>query len=190
MDDATYLSEDARDRRSALAFAQVLLYADPETGKREWERHADEAYRWLQRRDSLRAVSVQIVPGQPRQEGTVPMATTVYNLADNAEVPFTLGFLDVKGAAVPAPDGFTAAWTLADPDSTGAVLTPSADNTSAVLAGGVPDTNLMVSVLITIPNADGTTRTIPGAQAVIVSASDAETVSIVAGTPTPETPTA
>ena len=83
---------------------------------------------------------------------------------------------------MPLQAGYTAAWSLADPDSTGATLTPSADTTSATLGAGVPDSNLMVSVVVTNP--DGST--ISGAEAVVVQASEAVTVGLVPGTPTPE----
>lgn len=176
----TYLDEDARDRRAALGFAGALAYASPDRAAHDWQRNADLAYRWLQRRDSIRAVSVEITPGTPRKEGTTVTAT--FTLDDTAEVTFSLTGLDAKGAAVPLPDGFTAAWSLADPDASGAVLTPSEDATTAVLAGGVPDTNLMISVTVT--EADGTT--LEGAEAVIVQATAATTVGLVAGTPAPE----
>lgn len=115
---------------------------------------------------------------------------TVFNLADTDSVPFSLAGLDAKGASVPLPDGFSAAWSLADPDATGAVLTSSADNTTAVLSAGVPDSNLMVSVAVTITNPDGTTSVLNGAEAVVVTATEATTVGIVAGTPTAEAPAA
>lgn len=180
MNDSTYLEEDALDRRAALGFAGALAYADPDRAGREWKRNADLAYRWLQRRDSIRAVTVEITPGIPRREGTT--VTTIFNLDDTDEVTFSLTGLDAKGAAVPLPDGFTAAWALADPDASGAALTPSEDTTTAVLAAGVPDVNLMVSVAVTQP--DGSV--LNGADAVVVQATAATTVGLVPGTPTPE----
>ena len=109
---------------------------------------------------------------------------TVFDLSDADEVVFTLTGLDAAGNAVPLPAGFSAAWTLADPDATGAVLTPSADTASAALSAGVPDSNLLVSTAVTITNPDGSTSVLNGAEAVVVQAGDAATVGIVAGTPT------
>jgi hypothetical protein len=180
-DDAAYFAEDARDRRAALAFAQAFVYGNPRRDEFEWPPLADEAYRWLQRRDSLRAVSVEIIPGQPITEGTTAMATT-FDLSDTDEVTFSLQGADAKGAEVPLDSGFTAAWSLADPDSTGAVLTVSADTTTATVAAGVPDTNLMLSVVVTNP--DGST--LNGAEAIVVQATAATTVSLVPGTPVAE----
>lgn len=66
MDDATYLAEDAKDRRAALQAAAGLLYRDPAAVEGKiWLHVADDAYHWLQRRDSLRAVSIELVPGLP-----------------------------------------------------------------------------------------------------------------------------
>jgi hypothetical protein len=190
--DHAYLQADAEDRRAALAAATELIAADggmPHGRRSEWLEIAAEAYRWLRGRESLRVVSIKLTPGEPRPEGTPDMAT-VFNLADTDSVPFSLTGQDAKGATVPLPDGFSAAWTLGDPDSTGAVLTPSADNTSAVLSAGVPDSNLLVSVAVTVTNADGSTSVLNGAEAVIVTATEATTVGIVAGTPTAEAPAA
>ena len=184
-----FLAEDALDRRAALTFAGEAYRADPYRAERIWQRLADQAYRWLRWRDSLRAVTIKIVPGQPRQEGTEPVTTT-FNLADTDEVPFTLVGLDAKLADAPLPAGFTAAWTLADPDSSGAVLTVSDDTTTATLSAGVPDTNLMVSVAVTVTNPDGSTTTLPGAEAVVVTATAATTVGLVPGTPAAEAPPA
>ena len=72
--------------------------------------------------------------------------TTTFNLDDTDEVVFSLTGLDAKGASVALDSGFTAAWTLADPDPTGAVLTVSDDTTTATVAAGVPDSNLLLSV--------------------------------------------
>ena len=112
--------------------------------------------------------------------------TTIFNLDDTDEVTLTLTGLDAKGAVVPLPAGFTAAWTLADPDSSGAVLTPSEDTASAVLGAGTPDANVMVSVAVTDP--DGTV--LNGAEAFIVQPTAATTIGIVPGTPVPEAPPA
>ena len=108
--------------------------------------------------------------------------TATINLEDTQEIPFTLQGQDAKGADVALDAGFTAAWTLTDPDNSGAVLTPSADTTSAVLAAGTPTPNILVSVTVTDP--DGST--LQGAEAVIVQATAATTVSLVAGTPAAE----
>ena len=117
--------------------------------------------------------------------------TATFTLDDTDEVVFSLTGQDAKGAAVALPAGFTAAWTLADPDSTGAVLTPSADTTTATLAAGVPDSNLMVSVVVTYTDpVTGQPDTLNGAEAVIVQATAATTVGLVAGTPTAEPPAA
>jgi hypothetical protein len=183
VDDAAWDAEDARDRRAALQAAVPLLYGGSEA--RYVFEFADLAYRWLQRRDSLHAVSLQIVPGTPWQEGTAPMTATM-NLDDTQEVSFTLTGQDAKGASVPLDSGYSAAWTLNDPDASGAVLTPSADTTSAVLAAGTPTANLSVSVTVTNP--DGST--LDGAEAVIVQATAATTIGLVAGTPTDEAPAA
>ena len=107
--------------------------------------------------------------------------TTVYSFADTAQVEFTLTGLDAKDASVPLPAGYTAAWSLADPGGTGAVLTPSARATSAVLSGGRPGTNLMVSAAVTGP--DGTV--LHGAEAVTVTATRAMTAGIAASAPVP-----
>jgi hypothetical protein len=180
-DDAAYLAADAEDRRHALTAAVELASRRGDLGPDEWHRIADDAYRFLRHRDSLRAIRVSLVPGTPYLEGTTPMTTT-YDLADTDQVEFTLTGLDAKGASVALDSGFTAAWTLADPDSTGAVLTVSADTTNATVAAGVPDSNLLLSVVVTNP--DGST--LSGAEAIIVQATAATTVGLVAGTPTPE----
>jgi hypothetical protein len=193
--DGAFLAADAEDRRAALAAAAEVAShrgdADLITpgSTSHWLALAERAYRWLRDRSTLHAVSVQIIPGTPYPEGTMPVTAT-YTLDDTDEVVFTLTGQDAKGAAVPLPAGYTASWSLADPDSTGAVLTPSADTTSATLAAGTPDTNLMVSVTVTITNADGSTTTLTGAEAVIVQATAATTVGLVAATPSAETPAA
>ena len=101
MDDDTYLIEDAKDRRAALQAATALLYTIPDQRlDREWLRLADDAYRWLQRRDSLRAVSVQLVPGTPRKEGST--VTTIYQPRRQRRSPLHPDRLqDAKNAAVP-----------------------------------------------------------------------------------------
>ena len=190
-----FLAEDAEDRRAALAAAVDLASRRGDIGFHHdadphWLHLADSAYRWLRARDSLRPVSVAITPGTPFKEGSSAMTAT-FTLDDTDEVVFSLTGQDAKGAAVALPAGFTAAWTLADPDSTGAVLTPSADTTTATLAAGVPDSNLMVSVVVTYTDpVTGQPDTLNGAEAVIVQATAATTVGLVAGTPTAEPPAA
>lgn len=191
-EDAAYLAADAADAHAALAVAAELaahredvhvrdgLLVPP--GHTHWLMLAGQAYRWLRDRTSLHATSIQIVPGTPYKEGTIPMTTT-FNLDDTDEVQFSLTGQDAKGASVPLDTGFTAAWSLADPDSTGATLTVSADTTTAVVAAGVPDSNLLLSVVVTNP--DGST--LNGAEAIVVQATAATTVGLVAGTPSAET---
>ena len=186
MSDAAYLAEDAEDCRHALAAAVDLASRRGDIGlhhdkEPHWLHLAEDAYRFLRSRDSLRAIRVSIVPGTPYLEGTSPMTTT-FNLDDTDEVVFSLTGLDAKGASVALDSGFTAAWTLADPDSTGAVLTVSDDTTTATVAAGVPDSNLLLSVVVTNPDAS----TLSGAEAIIVQATAATTVGLVAGTPTAE----
>lgn len=192
-DEQAWLEADAADRRAALHEAAMIVAARDSSGYRigkddrfgredrpDWIHLARDGYRFLRSRDSLRAVSVQIIPGIPHLEGTEPM--TPYVLDDTDEVTFTLTGLDAKGAQVPLPDGYTAAWSLADPDASGATLTVSDDTTSAVLSGGVPDTNLMISTVVTNPDSS----VINGAEAVVVQQTAAVTVGLVAGTPEPE----
>lgn len=179
--DMFWLVEDAVDRRHALQVAASYTYSGGGTfDQGAVIRFATEAYRWLRGRDSLRAVSLEIKPGNARKEGS--QVATVFNLADTDQVDFTLTGLDAKGAAVPLADGSTAAWSLADPDASGATLTVSADTLTATVAAGLPDTNLMLSVTVTNP-ADGTT--LEGAESIIVQATAAATVGIVGGTPAP-----
>jgi hypothetical protein len=176
-----YLSEDAIDRRAALEAATALAAAHHSRGDRpasdtHWLNLAEHAYLWLRKRGSLRAVSITLIPGTPRKEGS-PVAT-IFDLSDTDEVSFTLQGFDAKQAEVPAPaDTWT--WALADPDSSGATLTVSSDTTSATVAGGVPDTNLMLTVA-------GQNTGLQGAEAIVVQATAAATVGLVAGTPTPE----
>jgi hypothetical protein len=185
-DRADWLATDTADRRAALAGALQAALSDRtrhrpgEPPGDEWLELASRAYRWLRNRDSLQATGVKIVPGKPVPEGSIPMATT-FDLSDVQSVSFSLAGQDAKGAPVPLAAGFTAAWSLADPDASGATLTASADGTTAELAAGVPDTNLMVSVAVTNP--DGSV--LNGAEAVIVVASAVATVGIVPGIPTP-----
>jgi hypothetical protein len=184
-DTAAYLAADAEDRRHALTAAVELAGRRGDIGlhhekEPHWLGLAEAAYRFLRSRDSLRAIRVSIVPGTPYLEGN-PMTAT-FNLDDTDAVEFTLTGQDAKGASVPLDSGFTAAWTLADPDDTGATLTVSADTTNATVAAGVPDSNLLLSVVVTNP--DGST--LSGAEAIIVQATAATTVGLVAGTPTPE----
>ena len=107
--------------------------------------------------------------------------TATFDLSDTDQVVFSLEGVDAKGASVPLDSGFTAVFSLADPDSSGAVLTDNGDGT-AIVAAGVPDANLMLSVVVTNP--DGST--LNGAEAIIVQATAATTVGLVAGTPTAE----
>lgn len=193
--DEAFLIADADDRRAALAAAAQIASTRGDVGLTPDPVFpvfvldlAENAYRWLRNRDTLIVTSIRIIPGTPHKEGTT--VTTTFNLDDTDEVTFSLTGQDAKGAAVPLPAGFTAAWSLADPDGSGAVLTPSADTTTAVLAAGTPDTNLMVSVTVTITAADGSTSTLSGAEAVVVQATAATTVGLVPGTPTPEPPAA
>lgn len=110
--------------------------------------------------------------------------TATMNLEDTQEVTFTLTGADLKGASVPLDSGYSATWTLNDPDASGAALVPSADTTSAVLSAGVPTANLSVSVIVTNP--DGSS--LDGAEAVIVQATAATTIALVPGTPSDELP--
>lgn len=173
------LAEDATDRRAALEAAAAGGWKPTTLG------HAQEAYGWLRARPTLALTGVSLIPGIPYPEGTTPVATA-FNLSDVSSVNFTLDGRDAKNAPVPLPAGYTAAWTLADPDSTGAVLAVSADTTNATVSAGVPDSNLMLSVAVTITNPDGSTSVLAGAEAIIVQASDATTVGLVPGTPTAE----
>jgi hypothetical protein len=180
MDEHTYLAEDARDRRAALAFAQAYVYGVQGRQEFEWPPLADEAYRWLQRRDSLRAVSIQLIAGEPRNEEGTPAMSAVIDLSDIQEIPFTLGGLDAKDASVPAPAD-TWVWSLADPDGTGATFTPSADTTSCVVAAGSPDTTGVLTLTVT-----GQNTGLTGSQAIDVVASAATAIALVAGTASAE----
>jgi hypothetical protein len=175
-DDAAYLAADEADAHAALAEAARIIASGQSKDPREWIDLAGKGYRWLRNRDSLRPVRIALKAGEARKEGT-PMTTT-YNLEDDDEVTFSLQGFDSKGAEVAAPSD-TWTWTLADPDSTGATLTVSADTTTAVVAGGVPDSNLLLSVA-------GANSGLTGAEAIVVVAGPVATIGLVAGTPTPE----
>ena len=181
--DPAYLEADATDARAALR-AAVDLLAGGFVTEQTFMQVATDSYHFLRSRVSLRAVRLSLIPGESRKEGS-PMTTT-FNLTDTDEVTFTLAGQDAKGIAVPLPDGVTWAWSLADPDATGATLTVSADTLSAVVAAGVPDSNLLLSVSGTVTNPDGSTTDITGAEAIIVVAGPAVTVGLVPGTPSPE----
>jgi hypothetical protein len=189
--DYAYLAADQSDRMYALDKVTELVVAglrqqredgrdDHDDPVQAWLDAATQAYRWLRHRDSLLAVALTIVPGVPHDEGT-PVATVI-SLDDTAEVNFTLAGTDAKGSSVPLDAGYTAAWVLADPDASGAVLTVSADTTNATVAAGVPDDN--VSLSVTVTNPDGSTLT--GVEAIQIVATAATSVSLVAGTPSPE----
>jgi hypothetical protein len=187
-DHAEWLAADAIDRRAALADATTMVTHFP--GRRgdqppevTWFALADRAYACLRGRESLRITSIKIIPGTP-YEGTPTMATT-FDINDTQTLPFSLTGLDAKNVAEPLPAGYTATWTLADPDASGAVLTPSADGTTADLAAGVPDVNLLVSVSVSWTDASGNPQTGTGAEAIIVTAGPITAVGIVPGTPTP-----
>lgn len=187
-DDRDLFAADAADRRAALQNATDLMAslfegqaprhpAAVEGMTDPWLYLATSAYRWLRCRETLRVARIELTPGTPRKEGTPDMATT-FNLQDDNEVTFTLTGFDDKGASVAAPAD-TWSWSLADPDSSGAVLTVSDDTLSATVAGGTPDTNLMLSVA-------GATTGLTGAEAIIVLAGPATTIGLVAGDPSAE----
>jgi len=188
--DTAWFAEDAADRRAALEAAVQMAAQRLEvsladswgpSGQPHWLRLADNAYRWLRCRDSLKAVSLVLMPGVPYPEGTIPMGTT-FDLSDTDEVVFTLGGADAKGANVPAPaDTWT--WALADPDGTASVLTVSADTTTATVAAGTPDTTGTLTLTVTGQNSGLT-----GAEAILVVASAATAVELVPGTPSAEAP--
>lgn len=184
MADDAYLAEDATDRRAALAAAVDLTSRRGDIGPDDWHHLADSAYRWLRERDSLRIVSVQIIPGSPYPRGTSPM-TSIFDLSAVDSDVFTLMGADANGNPVPLPANYTAAWSLLDPADTGAVLTPSDDTTSATLAPVLVGT-LTIDVTVTVTNSDGSTSTYQGAEAVIVAAGPIDTIAVVPGTPTPE----
>lgn len=185
--DLMYLADDQADRLHALDKATELALSGQLARRMEADDPADvllefasRAYRWLRHRDSLLAVALDIVPGTPQLEGT-PVATVV-SLEDTQEVSFSLSGTDAKGASVPLDAGYSAAWSLSDPDGSGATATPSADTTSCVVAAGTPTDNLSLSVTVTNP--DGSTLT--GVEAIQVVATAATAVVLTAGTPTAE----
>ena len=189
MTDAAYLDADADDRRAALKAATAIIQAAAPQFWGEgpgmppadaWLEHADHAYRWLRRRDSLKAAALVIIPGLPYPEGT-PMGTT-FDLSDTQEAVFSLGAVDAKNAPVPAPTD-TWTWLLADPDNTGSVLTVSADTTTATVAAGNPDTTGTLTLTVS-----GATSGLTGAEAILVVASAATAITIEAGTPVAEPP--
>jgi hypothetical protein len=183
--DYGYLAADQSDRQFALNQATAVFAGgswprEEDNPGRALLEHASDAYRWLRHRDSLIAVALEITPGIPQNEGT-PVATVI-SLDDTMQVEFTLSGTDSKGASVPLDSGYTAAWALADPDASGAVLTVSADTTSCTVAAGTPTDNLSLSVTVTNPDASVLT----GVEAVQVVATAATSVSLVAGTPSDE----
>lgn len=181
-----WFTSDAIDRRDALAAAVALTDEDG------CEHHhgrcprdivlgaADEYYRWLRRRETLRAVTISLTPGPITTEGT-PAMTTSMNLQDDQMVSFTLTGQDAKGVQVPPPDD-TWNWTTDDPDGAVASLSVAADGGSATLSAVAPGT-VTVSV-------SGTNSGIQGAEAIIVTAGPAVSVSLVSGTPADEQPAA
>lgn len=179
-----YLEADHEDRLAALEAATAViaspLVVQDINDHAGWLSLADRAYRWLQQRDSLHAVRIELIAGTPRKEGSP--VTTNFNLEDDDQVIFSLTGLDSKGASVPAPSD-TWAWSLGDPDSSGASLAVSDDTLTATVSGGVPDTNLVLTVA-------GQSTGITGAEAIIVTAGPVTTVGLVAGTPSPEAPPA
>jgi hypothetical protein len=175
--DDAYIDADQADAHAALEESAQII-ASGQAAAHEWTELSARAYRWLRNRDSLRVVRIELKPGKPGKEGKV--MTTTYNLEDDDEVQFSLTGFDAKDAPVAAPSD-TWTWTLADPDSSGATLTVSEDTTTATVAGGVPDTNLLLSVT-------GADSGLSGAEAIIVVAGAVATIGLVPGTPTPETP--
>jgi hypothetical protein len=174
--DPAYLAADAEDARAALR-AAVDLLGGGLIADRGWRSLAEDAYRFLRSRDSLRAIRLQLLPGTPYMEGSTPVTATI-DLSDTDELPFTLTGLDAKDAQVAAPAD-TWNWVLSDPDNSGATLTVSADTTSATVAAGTPTANLSLSVT-------GANTGLQGAEAIIVQATAATTIGLVAGTPEPE----
>jgi hypothetical protein len=193
-DDAAYLAADAEDRRHALAAAVELASHREDVYVRDrnedgdaqflppehvrWLSLADEAYRWLRDRDSLHASTITLVPGTPIKEGSTMTATI--DLSDVDEITFTLSAADAKGASVPVPTD-TWQWSLSDPDETGSTLLVSADTLSATVAAGSPDTTGTLTLTVT-----GQTSGLTGAEAILVQASAAATIGLVAGTPAAE----
>jgi hypothetical protein len=174
--DPAYLAADADDRRTALSAAIAHIgRGGGMWGQEQWPFVAEDMYRWLRKRESLRAVAIEIIPGKITKENTV--ATSI-NLEDDDQQVFTLTGTDSKGVAVPAPSD-TWNWTLNDPDASGASLSVSDDTTSATVAAGVPTVNLSLSVV-------GANTGLSGAEAILVTAGPAVAVGIVPGAVSPE----
>lgn len=141
--------EDAEDRRAALDAAvalasQAACTVHGCTCKREHViAAASEFYAWLRRRDTLRASFVFIAP-DPFTEGNSPMDTT-FSGPDSGDMVFTLAGADSRNVGVPVPSD-TWNWSLADPDTSGAVLNVAADALSATVTPGNPTSSLVLSV--------------------------------------------
>ena len=106
--------------------------------------------------------------------------TATFDLSDTDQVVFSLEGVDAKGASVPLDSGFTAG-SARQPRLLG--RRPHRQRRRHRHRGRrVPDANLMLSVVVTNP--DGST--LNGAEAIIVQATVATTVGLVAGTPTAE----
>ena len=188
LDDQADFTADAQDRRAALdAAVRTAGYGscDDQRCGTDNVRHilhvADDFYRWLGRRDTLRAVALTLTPGTPHPEGTNPMDTT-FTLPDSDEVVFTVGGVDAKGAAVAAPED-TWSYSLSDPDSSGAVATPSGDTLSCVVAAGNPTPNLALT-------ASGANSGLVATVAIDVTAGPPAGITLVPGTPSAEPPPA
>jgi len=182
-----FLAADAADRRAALEAAAVFLSGaaqDHPAGPfgrthppalQDWLLAAEAAYRWLQARDSLHAVAIQLIAGQPQKEGIT--VTTSLNLQDDQDVNFTLSGADDKGVQVPAP---TDTWTWTSDDTTGAIITlaVSADTTNCTVSAVAPGTATL--------SVAGQSTGLQGAEAIMVSAGPAVTIDLVPGTPQQE----
>jgi hypothetical protein len=107
------------------------------------------------------------------------MAAT-FTLPDNDEVVFSLSGQDSKGVDVPPPSD-TWNYSLADPDSSGAVLTVAGDTLSATVAAGTPTANLVLSVA-------GANTGLQSQCAITVTAGEATAVDLVPGSPSAEPP--
>lgn len=178
-----FLEADAEDRRHALTIATQLTISagmrppwQPQPNNADWLATGDRAYLWLRQRRSLIPASIVLIPGTPFSEENP--VTTSMNLQDNDQVGFTIGGTDAKGASTAAPAD-TWAWTLTDPDQSGAVLTVSTDTTNATVAAGTPTANLSLSVA-------GQNTGLQGAEAIIVTAGPAAAIALVPGTPSAE----
>ncbi|HXJ25633.1 MAG TPA: hypothetical protein VNH17_08030 [Streptosporangiaceae bacterium] len=140
------LAQDAEDRRAALA-AAVSLAGINEYTMQHVIAPASLIYAWLRRRDTLRAFYVFIVPltrGTAFTEGNTPMDTT-YSGSNDGDIVFTLSGVDSRNSQVPVPSD-TWSWSLADPDSSGAVLNVAADALSVTVTPGTPTSSLVLSV--------------------------------------------